>query len=162
VVDAKDLCRSVWLVALRWRHVQTAKSWRMCDVTNWPMHIQHANHGINELTRTRSLINLSLREHNNQETFRWRHIYDNQPGLNYFILPIFCLNVRCYELPAAVLCYMYACCRLSPSAVRMNHERLPRHCVYPATSPMTSRGQIRHILNIASSFSATLFWPNFQ
>jgi ABC-type oligopeptide transport system ATPase subunit len=27
---------------------------------------------------------------------------------------------------------------------------------------VTSRGQIWHILNIASSFSATLFWPNFQ
>jgi hypothetical protein len=35
-------------------------------------------------------------------------------------------------------------------------------CLYRATSLMTSRGQIRHILNIAPSFSATLFWPNFQ
>jgi hypothetical protein len=52
-------------------------------------------------------------------------------------------------------------CRLPPTAVRMNHERLPRHCVHRATSSMTSGGQIWHILNIASSFSATLFWPNF-
>jgi hypothetical protein len=42
---------------------------------------------------------------------------------------------------------------------RMNHERLPRHGLYLATSSMTSRGQIWHILNITSSFSATLFWP---
>jgi hypothetical protein len=44
--------------------------------------------------------------------------------------------------------------RLPPTTVRMNHERLPRHCVYRATSSMTSRNQIWHILNIASSFSA--------
>jgi hypothetical protein len=46
--------------------------------------------------------------------------------------------------------------RLPPTAVRMNHERLPRHCVYRAMSSMTSRYQIWHILNIAASFSATL------
>jgi hypothetical protein len=40
--------------------------------------------------------------------------------------------------------------RLPPTAVRMTHERLPRHCVYRATSSMTSRGQIWHILNMAS------------
>jgi hypothetical protein len=39
--------------------------------------------------------------------------------------------------------------RLPPTAVRMNHERLPRHCIYRATSSMTSRDQIWHILNIA-------------
>jgi hypothetical protein len=52
--------------------------------------------------------------------------------------------------------------RLPPTAVRMNHERLPRHGLYLATSSMTSWGQIWHILNITSSFSATLFWPSFQ
>jgi hypothetical protein len=52
--------------------------------------------------------------------------------------------------------------RLPPTAVRMNHERLPRHCVYRGTSSMTSQSQIWHILNIASSFSATLFSPNLQ
>jgi hypothetical protein len=52
--------------------------------------------------------------------------------------------------------------RLPPTTVRMNHERLPRHGLWCATSSMTSRGQIWHILNIAASFSATLFWPNFQ
>jgi hypothetical protein len=51
--------------------------------------------------------------------------------------------------------------RLPPTAVRMNHERLPRHCVHRATSSMTSRDQTWHILNIASSFSATLLWPTF-
>jgi hypothetical protein len=51
---------------------------------------------------------------------------------------------------------------LPPTAVRMNHERLPRHSLYLATSSMASQGQIWHILNITSSFSATLFWPNFQ
>jgi hypothetical protein len=57
--------------------------------------------------------------------------------------------------------YFAYTCRLPPTAVR-NHERLPQHGLYRATSSMTSRGQIWHILNIASSFSATLFWPNFQ
>jgi hypothetical protein len=52
--------------------------------------------------------------------------------------------------------------RLPSTAVRMNHERLLQHCVYCAISSMTSRGQIWHILNTASSFSGTLFWPNFQ
>jgi hypothetical protein len=36
--------------------------------------------------------------------------------------------------------------RLPPTAVRMNHERLPRHCVDRATSSMTSRYKIYHIL----------------
>jgi hypothetical protein len=40
------------------------------------------------------------------------------------------------------------------TAIQMNHERLPRHCIYRAIFLMTSRGQIRHILNTASSFSA--------
>jgi hypothetical protein len=40
--------------------------------------------------------------------------------------------------------------RLPPTAVRMNHERLPRHGLYRATSSMTSRCQIWHILNICS------------
>jgi hypothetical protein len=44
--------------------------------------------------------------------------------------------------------------RLPSTAVRINHERLPRHCVDHAISLMTSRGQ-RHILNIASSFSCS-------
>jgi hypothetical protein len=52
--------------------------------------------------------------------------------------------------------------RLPPTTVRMNHEQLPRHGLYLATSSMTSQGQIWQILNITSSFSATLFWPNFQ
>jgi hypothetical protein len=51
----------------------------------------------------------------------------------------------------------YKMFRLPPIAVRMNHERLPRHCVHHVTSSMTSQGQIWHILNIA-----TLFWPNLQ
>jgi hypothetical protein len=52
--------------------------------------------------------------------------------------------------------------RLPPTAVQMNHERLPRHGLYFATSSMTSRSQIWHMLNITSSFLATLFKPNFQ
>jgi hypothetical protein len=58
--------------------------------------------------------------------------------------------------------------RLPPTAVRMNHERLPRHCFYRATSSMTSREQIWHtdgliILSriVLAKFSITsreIFW----
>jgi hypothetical protein len=29
---------------------------------------------------------------------------------------------------------LYYCCRLPPTAIRKNHERLPQHCIYCATS----------------------------
>jgi hypothetical protein len=45
--------------------------------------------------------------------------------------------------------FFFSCFAPPPSDVRINHQRLPRRCVYRATSSMTSRGQI-------------LFWPNFQ
>jgi hypothetical protein len=70
------------------------------------------------------------------------------------------------SFPAKATCSWCLCNswshRLPPTDVRMNHERLPWHSLCRATSSMTSRGQMWHMLNITSSFSATLFWPNFQ